>query len=64
MIGTDIAAGDCVADFLIAHWNDLGLSYIIWAQAILQTPDGQWEPMEDRGSDSQNHRDHVHGQVA
>jgi hypothetical protein len=53
-----------VANFLIAHWDDLGMKYVIWQQAILQSKDGQWEPMADRGSPTANHMDHVHGEVA
>jgi len=64
MVGDDKAAGDCVANYLVSNWDRLGLKYVIWQQAILQSPNGQWEPMADRGSATQNHKDHVHGQVA
>jgi hypothetical protein len=65
MVGSgNKSAGDCVANFLIAHWDDLGMKYVIWQQAILQSKDGQWEPMADRGSPTANHMDHVHGEVA
>jgi hypothetical protein len=65
MIGlNNKAAADCVANFLIAHWDELGMTYIISQQAILTSPTGQWAPMENRGSPTANHMDHVHGQVA
>jgi hypothetical protein len=65
MVGSgNKSAGDCVANFLIAHWDELGMKYVIWQQAILQSKDGQWEPMADRGSPTANHMDHVHGEVA
>lgn len=57
-----VAVGDRVAGYLVEHSAALGVAYIIWRQAIW-SPDraGEgWRPMEDRGSPTQNHMDHVH----
>jgi hypothetical protein len=59
---TDSALGQAVADFLLAHAGELQLRDIIWAQRIW-TPDqasAGWRYMEDRGSPTANHYDHVH----
>jgi hypothetical protein len=52
--------GDAVAQYHVAHWKDLCVKYIIWQQRILTSPKGSWKPMEDRGSPTANHLDHVH----
>lgn len=54
--------GDQVKDFLHAHRGELGLSNIIWAQTIWSAErDGEgFRGMEDRGSATANHFDHVH----
>lgn len=55
-------AGSQVAAYLQENAAQLGIAYIIWAQAIW-SPDRAaegWRPMEDRGSITQNHFDHVH----
>ncbi|MCW3005200.1 MAG: Peptidoglycan-binding lysin domain protein, partial [Conexibacter sp.] len=44
----------------IAHWNELGVEYVIWQQKILTSPTGSWKQMENRGSATANHMDHVH----
>lgn len=57
-----VATGDRLADYLIAHAAELGVSYIIWQQRIWtasRAAEG-WQLMEDRGSRTQNHMDHVH----
>jgi hypothetical protein len=52
------ALGDAVAAFALAHQNSAGIMYVIWRQRY---NDGSgWDPMEDRGSITQNHYDHVH----
>jgi hypothetical protein len=56
------AEGDAVAAFLQAHAGELNIKYIIWKQRIWY-PGGTWEWMEDRGSVTQNHYDHVHVSV-
>jgi hypothetical protein len=54
----DNALGDAVADFALAHQLPSAVMYVIWRQRInLGTG---WRAMEDRGSITQNHYDHVH----
>lgn len=54
--------GDTIADFLWGNANALGLQYEIWKQRIRGAYAGNsWQGMADRGSDTQNHFDHVHG---
>lgn len=54
----DNALGDAHADFALANQSEFGIWYVIWRQRY---NDGSgWEPMEDRGSITQNHYDHVH----
>jgi hypothetical protein len=60
MVGSDAALGDAIAQYQIAHWAELGVEYVIWQQRILSAPTGSWQPMEDRGSATANHYDHVH----
>jgi hypothetical protein len=50
--------GDEVAQFALDHQAEHGIWYVIWRQRY---NDGTgWDPMEDRGSITQNHYDHVH----
>ena len=52
------ALGDLHAEFALANQAEFGIWYVIWRQRY---NDGSgWEPMEDRGSITQNHYDHVH----
>jgi hypothetical protein len=61
MVGASrTALGDAVTQYHVAHWRDLCVKYIIWQQEILTSPKGSWKPMEDRGSPTANHLDHVH----
>ncbi len=60
MVLSDAALGDAVAQYHIAHWDELGVDYIIWQQKILTSPTGSWKQMGDRGSATANHMDHVH----
>ncbi|HEU0034586.1 MAG TPA: hypothetical protein VFQ53_28375 [Kofleriaceae bacterium] len=54
----DNALGDAVAQYALDHMAENGIWYVIWRQRY---NDGSgWEPMEDRGSITQNHYDHVH----
>ena len=54
----DNALGDAVAAFALGHQDSAGITYVIWRQRY---NDGTgWDPMEDRGSITQNHYDHVH----
>ncbi|MFC4564566.1 coiled-coil domain-containing protein [Nocardiopsis mangrovi] len=54
--------GQQIADYAQANAGRLGVMYIIWEQKIWDTrnPGAGWKPMEDRGSITQNHYDHVH----
>jgi hypothetical protein len=60
MVMTDAALGDAIVQYHIDNWAALGVAYIIWEQRMLSAPDGAWEAMEDRGSVTANHFDHVH----
>ena len=51
--------GDAVAAFVQAHAGELNVKYVIWRQRYWE-PGGSWELMEDRGSPTANHMDHVH----
>ncbi len=54
------AQGDAVAAYAIANRHTLGVKYVIWRQRIWLPHRGNWRGMEDRGSVSANHYDHVH----
>ncbi|GAB3365587.1 LysM peptidoglycan-binding domain-containing protein [Modestobacter lapidis] len=60
MVGVNAALGDAVAQHHIAHWDELGVDYIIWQQRMLSSPTGSWKQMENRGTGTANHMDHVH----
>jgi hypothetical protein len=51
-----------VAEFVRAHYAELGVNYIIYSQRIWSVDrSGEgWRGMEDRGSTTANHYDHVH----
>ena len=55
------ATGDRITDFGIKHASELGVKYVIFEQK-LYAPYTGWEgrAMEDRGSATANHMDHVH----
>ncbi|GAA4225719.1 hypothetical protein GCM10022254_08240 [Actinomadura meridiana] len=58
------AHGDSVAQFVINNASRLGIKYVIWRQRIYDMRgSGGWRAMEDRGSVTQNHYDHVHVSV-
>ncbi|MEU8801997.1 hypothetical protein [Spirillospora sp. NPDC048819] len=58
------AHGDNVAQYLIGNASRLGLKYIIWKQRIYDfRSSGGWRQMEDRGSITANHYDHIHVSV-
>lgn len=58
--------GDEIAQYLVKNFDNMGLSYIIWQQKFYMDvrnrygPADLWNPMEDRGSITANHYDHVH----
>jgi hypothetical protein len=60
MVLGDTALGNAIVQYHIDHWDELGVEYIIYEQRILQSPHGAWSTMEDRGSPTANHMDHVH----
>jgi hypothetical protein len=54
----DTAKGNALADYVLANRKAFGVTYVIWRQRY---NDGSgWDPMEDRGSITANHYDHVH----
>jgi hypothetical protein len=53
------AFGNRLADFALANRAKYGVDYVIFRQRINQDGRG-WRSMEDRGSITQNHYDHVH----
>ncbi|GLZ03133.1 hypothetical protein Acsp03_06000 [Actinomadura sp. NBRC 104412] len=58
------AHGDAVAQYVIDNASRFGIKYVIWKQRIWDTrTSGGWRAMEDRGSITQNHFDHVHVSV-
>ena len=62
---SDVTLGTAIAEFLRAHASELGLYDVIWRQHIW-TPERSsegWRAMEDRGSSTANHYDHVHVSV-
>lgn len=60
MVQADTALGDALVQYSIANWDALGIDYLIYQQRYLGSPGGSWSYMEDRGSPTQNHMDHVH----
>lgn len=54
------SVGDRLASFLITNAQAIGVKYIIWQQRSWTPERGEWKQMEDRGSPTQNHLDHVH----
>jgi hypothetical protein len=56
------ARGQEVADFVRANYAELGVNYLIHAQQIWSVDRASegWRYMEDRGSVTANHYDHVH----
>ncbi|WP_235017580.1 coiled-coil domain-containing protein [Thermomonospora echinospora] len=55
------AHGDAVAQYATSNASSLGIKYVIWRQRIWDVRSGGgWRAMEDRGSVTANHYDHVH----
>ncbi|KAG8848967.1 hypothetical protein FRC20_002412 [Serendipita sp. 405] len=58
--------GRPIAEWVMNHRKDINLKYVIWGQKIWNPsrdavkPWSQWRDMEDRGSITANHWDHVH----
>lgn len=61
MVYGDYNTGEALASFLIDHFDELNIKYIIWQQRIWQGYG--WSDMADRGSPTANHLDHVHVSV-
>ncbi|MEU2039040.1 hypothetical protein [Nocardia niwae] len=58
LMTSDSARGDAIADFVLANQHRFGVTYVIWRQRY---NDGSgWSYLEDRGSPTANHYDHVH----
>ncbi|SMC50197.1 hypothetical protein [Lentzea albidocapillata] len=54
----DTATGNALADYVLANRRAFGVTYVIWRQRY---NDGSgWSAMENRGSPTANHMDHVH----
>ncbi|WP_373167474.1 tape measure protein [Mycobacterium marinum] len=62
MVGDNAALGDQINQFLQDNAGPLGLEYSLWQQQQW-TPGQGPTPMRNRGSGTQNHRDHVHARV-
>ena len=60
MVLSDTGLGNAIVQYHIAHWDELGVDYLIYQQRYLGSPGGSWSAMEDRGSPTANHMDHVH----
>jgi hypothetical protein len=60
MVMSDGSLGEAIVAYHVAHWDELGVEYIIWKQRMLSAPGGSWKAMENRGSATANHMDHVH----
>lgn len=56
------ASGDAIAEWVRANSAALGVSEVLWAQQIwtVQRSSEGWRYVEDRGSVTANHYDHVH----
>ncbi|MFD5824172.1 hypothetical protein [Lentzea sp. NPDC060358] len=54
----DTTTGNALSDYVLANRKAFGVTYVIWRQRY---NDGSgYTPMEDRGSPTANHMDHVH----
>lgn len=62
MVYSDHTKGQALADYAVAHAGALGVHWVIWDQHVynVEKAGTGWRLMEDRGDDTQNHRDHVH----
>ncbi|WP_236830920.1 hypothetical protein [Blastococcus sp. KM273128] len=60
MVMSNASLGDAIVEYHRAHWDELGVDYLIWQQRMLSSPGGSWKAMENRGSATANHFDHVH----
>ncbi len=56
---TGLRSMNNLAEYIRANHSALGIRYVIWNQRI-SLRGGAWRPMENRGSLTQNHKDHGH----
>lgn len=58
----DKAKGDSLAQHVVSNASAYGVTYVIWYQRIwsVERAAEGWRSMKDRGSDTANHKDHVH----
>ena len=56
---TSSSQGDAIAAFVQANVGTFNVKYLIWQQRYWAPGEG-WSMMEDRGSATANHYDHVH----
>ncbi len=55
-----VTLGNAITSFAIDNQVLYGMRYIIYRQRIWHRLDQRWAPMDDRGSQTANHYDHVH----
>lgn len=66
MVPVSSALGDQIAEYAVKNMASRGINYIIWKQRFYAPYDSKygpaytWNPMPDRGSETENHYDHVH----
>jgi hypothetical protein len=62
MVYGDKSKGDAVAQYCVANAAKLNVHYVIWYQHIWNRERASegWREMENRGSATANHMDHVH----
>ncbi|MGX7077036.1 LysM peptidoglycan-binding domain-containing protein [Globicatella sanguinis] len=60
MVPVGSALGDEIAQYAINQIGSSKISYVIWKQQIYGDWNMSWQMMEDRGSITANHMDHVH----
>jgi hypothetical protein len=60
MVLGDETMGDAIVAYHVAHWDELGVDYLIYQQRMLSSPGAAWKAMANRGSATANHMDHVH----
>jgi hypothetical protein len=62
MVGSEKIKGDNIAAYCAKNAQALKVTYVIWYQKIFSVERASegWRDMEDRGSTTANHMDHVH----
>ncbi|WP_261325740.1 hypothetical protein [Modestobacter marinus] len=60
MVLSNETMGDAIVAYHVAHWDELGVDYLIYQQRMLSSPGAAWKAMANRGSATANHMDHVH----